>query len=113
MHISFANRKLEKDCNDAKRLVRRHGKRRAQLLMNRLAVLSSATCLDDVGPPYQGPMRCHELTADRAGELSIDLDHPYRLIFKPDHDPLPLRAGGGLDWSQVTRITIVAIVDPH
>lgn len=113
MDIRFGDRRLEKECNDTRLLQRRHGERRARLLMNRLAVLASATALADIGPPYRGPMRCHELTGDRAGQLSIDLDHPYRLIFRPDHDPSPTRDEGGLDWKQVTRIAIVAIVDTH
>ncbi len=58
-------------------------------------------------------MRCHELTGDRGGQLSIDLDHPYRLIFIPDHDPIPTRTEGGLDWNRVTRILILEIADTH
>jgi len=38
--------------------------------------------------------------------LSVDLDHPHRLIFLPDHDPVPLLPDGGLDWSRVTAIMI-------
>ena len=113
MDIRFADRKLEKECNDARLLQRRHGERRARLLMNRLAVLQSAASLADIGPPYRGPMRCHELTGDRAGHLSIDLDGPYRLILKPDHDPPPTREEGGLDWKLVTRIIVIEVVDTH
>ncbi|KGM57399.1 killer suppression protein [Lysobacter arseniciresistens ZS79] len=113
MDIRFADRRLEKECNDARLLQRRHGERRAKLLMTRLTVLASAATLADIGPPYRGPMRCHELTGDRAGQLSIDLDQPYRLILRPDHDPPPTRDEGGLDWRQVTRILIVAIADTH
>ena len=44
------------------------------------------------------PERCHELTeGKRIGELSVDLDHPYRLIFIPDNDPVPRRDDGGLE----------------
>lgn len=113
MDIRFADRKLEKESNDARLLLRRHGERRAKLLKNRLAVLAVATCLADIGPPYRGPMRWHELTGDRAGQLSIDLDHPYRLIFSPDHEPLPERDAGGLDWSRVNGIRILEIADTH
>ena len=113
MDLRFAASKLEKECNDHRLLQRRHGIRRAQLLANRLAVLASAVSLSDLWPPYRGPMRCHELTGDRAGQLSIDLDQPYRLVFKPDHDPLPIRPEGGLDWSRVTRLLILEIADTH
>lgn len=113
MDIRFADRKLEKECNDARLLLRRHGQRRADLLKKRLAVLAAATSLADLGPPYRGPARCHELTGDRAGQLSVDLDGPYRLVFRPDHEPPPERSEGGLDWQQVTRILILEIVDTH
>ena len=113
MDIQFADRKLEKECNEQRLLQRRHGPVRAKLLMTRLSVLRAAKVLSDLGPPYRGPMRCHELTGDRKGQLSIDLDHPYRLIFVSDHDPPPVRAEGGLDWSQIAAIRILEIVDTH
>jgi hypothetical protein len=43
----------------------------------------------------------------------MDLDHPYRLIFQPVHDPLPMRKEGGLDWNLVTAIKILEIEDTH
>lgn len=113
MDIRFADRKLEKECTDARLLQRKHGERRAKLLKTRLAVLVAADCLADIGLPYRGPMRCHELAGDRSGQLSLDLDHPYRLIFVPDHDPLPEREAGGLDWSRVNGIIILEIADTH
>lgn len=113
MDIRFADRKLEKECNDDRLLRRRHGERRAGLLKTRLAVLAAAANLADIGPPYRGPMRWHELKGDRAGELSIDLDHPYRLLFRPDHDPVPTREQGGLDWAQVTKIIILEVANTH
>lgn len=113
MNIRFAQRRLEEECNDQRLLQRRHGPRRAALLMRRLSVLAAATRLSDLGPPYQGPMRCHELTNNRAGQLSVDLDHPYRLILEPDHDPRPTRPDGGLNWNEVTAIKIIEIADTH
>jgi proteic killer suppression protein len=92
---------------------RRHGLKRAKLLKNRLAVLDAATCLADIGPPMRKPERCHELVNDRAGQFSIDLDHPYRLLFAPDHEPVPQRDEGGVDWTRITKIIIQEIVDTH
>ena len=57
--------------------------------------------------------RCHELTGDLKGTISVDLDHPYRLLFEPDHDPRPLKPDGGLDWTAVTRIRILRVEDTH
>ena len=55
----------------------------------------------------------HELKGDRKWQLSLDLDGPYRLIFTPAHSPIPVRADGGMDWSQVTAVTILGIEDTH
>jgi len=59
------------------------------------------------------PGRCHELTGNRAGELTLDLDGPYRLVFKPAHNPLPTKHDGGLDWTQVTAVIILGVEDTH
>lgn len=58
------------------------------------------------------PGRCHELHTNLSGFLSLDLDDPYRLLFRPAEgtDPGP---GGGLDWSKVSAVTIVSVTDTH
>ena len=68
----------------------------------------------DFWPPKSPPGRCHELTGGkRAGQLSVDLDHPYRLIFLPDHEQVPRLEDGGLDWARVTAIKILGVEDTH
>lgn len=57
--------------------------------------------------------RCHELSGNRAGQLSVDLEHPYRLLFIVGNNPRPERESGGLDWEGVTEIEIIAIADTH
>lgn len=59
------------------------------------------------------PARCHELTGDRKGQLSVDVTHPYRLVFQPDHDPVPRRPDGGLDWTTVAKVLVLEVVDTH
>lgn len=79
-----------------------------------MKVLRAARSLMDFWPPKSPPERCHELTeGKRSVQLSVDLDHPYRLIFVPDHNPIPIREEGGLDWSQVTAIKILGVEDTH
>lgn len=113
MEISFDTKKLEKAFREGRSLQTIHGERRARLIMRRIQVLRAAKCLGDFWPPYSGSERCHELKGDRAGQLSMDLDHPYRLIFTPDHNPHPERPEGGLDWHQVTAINILGVEDTH
>ena len=113
MDISFKSTKLEKEFNEGKWLIKIHGSRRAKVIRVRLAELRAAVSLHDVGTPYDGPGRCHELTGNRKGQLSVDLDHPYRLIFVPNNKPIPLKNDGGLDWKRVTEIMITGIEDTH
>jgi plasmid maintenance system killer protein len=113
LEISFTPKKLGKSFQEGRTLQALHGERRAKLIQRRMQALRAANNLGVFWPPYSGPERCHELTGDRAGQLSMDLDHPYRLIFTPDHDPHPKRAEGGLDWYQVTTIKILGVEDTH
>ncbi len=116
MDISFNSTKLEKAFNEGPQLKKQHGTLRAKKIQIRMQELRAAKTLMDFWPPKSPPGRCHELTeGERSGQfhLSVDLDHPYRLIFTPNHTPMPIRKEGGLDWSQVTAITILSVEDTH
>ncbi|MDR1748888.1 MAG: hypothetical protein LBR47_07495 [Spirochaetaceae bacterium] len=114
MDISFKNTKPEKECNEEKRLEKIHGSLRAKKIRIRLSELRAASNLYDFWPPKSGSCRCHELTeGKRKGQLSVDLDHPYRLIFIPNHNPVPVKFDGGLDWKEVTAILITGVEDTH
>ncbi len=111
MEIEFSSRKLQKICNSAGEMWRKVGDRMARVLKRRLAELHAADTLEDMG--RLPGARCHELGGDRKGECSVDLVHPYRLIFVPDHDPVPTKSDGGLDRERVTRIRVTEVVDTH
>jgi proteic killer suppression protein len=114
LDISFKNKKIEKTFNEGAQLEKIHGSSRAKKIRVRMKALRDAKTLMDFWPPKTGPERCHELTQGRRkGQLSVDLDQPYRLIFTPGHDPPPISAGGGLDWSKVTAIIILGVEDTH
>ncbi len=106
----FPNNVDPEDWSDDRRLVRQHNAQRAKLLRRRLDDLKAVPSLDVM---RKIPGRCHELKGDRNGQLSVDLDGPYRLVFKPAHNPLPAKPDGGLDWGQVTAIVIVGVIDTH
>lgn len=80
------------------------------MLKRRLASLRAAPTLADMD---NVPGNCHRLHADRAGQFAIDLRGPYRLIFKPNHDPVPRLDDGGIDKSKVTNISIKEVDDYH
>lgn len=113
MNIIFATTALRKQLNEEKEMIKIHGVIRAKKLKVLMASLGAATNLGIFAPPMSPPHRCHELTGNLKGQLSVDLDHPYRLLFIPNHDPLPMRPEGGLDWKQITNIKILGIKDTH
>ena len=59
-----------------------------------------------------GP-HCHELHGNRAEQVSLDLDHPYRLIIVPANASTPRKADGGLDWKSITAVRIIGVEDTH
>lgn len=108
MDISFETEKLAKLCNSQASLRRAYGDVCAKRIGQRLQELEAVECLADMvfGRP-------HELKADRAGQVSVDLVHPLRLIFRPTVQPPPTKTDGGLDRTRVKSVTIIEITDPH
>jgi len=109
LEVSFEDADLAETCRNERELRKRHGVVRAKRIQQRLKDLSAAETLADM---RYLPGRCHELHGDRAGQLSLDLDHPYRLLFRPVGDLGP-GPGGGLDWSAIAAVIVVGIVDTH
>ncbi len=110
MDILFASSELADECNDSKRLLRKHNRARAKLIRRRLDDLRAAPNLHAM---RNLPGRCHELKGNRAGQLSVDLDGPYRLVFAPAHNEIPVKPDGGLDWGRVTAVAVIKVVDTH
>ena len=59
------------------------------------------------------PGRHHPLTGHRNGQFACDLEHPYRLIYQPDNEPLPIDDNNALIYSKVTIVEIIEITDYH
>ena len=108
MEILFETERLARLCNNRLALGRAYGEACAKRLSQRLQQLEAVECLGDMvfGRP-------HELKGDRAGQVSVDLVHPLRLIFRPTAQPPPVKTDGGLDRLQVKSVTIIEITDPH
>lgn len=113
MDIHFKSRKLEKQLNKEKEMLKAYGTTRSKFLKRVMVSLRAAPSLGMFAPPYSPPNRCHELTGNRKGTISIDLDGPYRLLFEPFNEPLPTLPDGGLDWNGVTVIRILGVEDTH
>ncbi|WP_110926827.1 type II toxin-antitoxin system RelE/ParE family toxin [Bacillus massiliglaciei] len=112
MNISFKNKKVQKLCNDYKEMNKQLERQSAKKLQQRLLELHAAPTLEQIS--HLPPPRLHELYGDRTGQLAIDLHHPFRLVFEPDHSPIPRKDDGGLDRTLVTAIKILEVgVDYH
>lgn len=59
------------------------------------------------------PGDCDQLTGDRSGQFAVHVTGPLRLVFVPDHEPVPRLDDGGIDQGAVTCIRILEIVDYH
>jgi proteic killer suppression protein len=98
VNITFKNKKLEKLSNDFNASCKQLGWRRAELFFKRLNALRIVDCLDEI---KVFPGRFHELSGNRKGQWSCDLDHPFRLIFEP------------LIEQGEVNVRIIEIVDYH
>jgi len=96
--------------NSSKECQKVFGADQARRILKHLQALSAADTLEDM---RNMPGRCHELSQNRAGQLALDLKQPYRLVFRPAHDPVPTKTDGGIDWKQVKAVEILEVVDYH
>ena len=73
--------------------------------------LKAAKSLEEMS--HLPPPRCHALSEDRVGQFSVDLVHPYRLLFIAVIDPTSGVKEKDIDRSGVSEIEIIEIVDTH
>ena len=79
--------------------------------MRRMMLLAAAPSMKEV--PTSKPERCHALKGDRKNQFAVDLKHPFRLVFVPDHDPIPRTRDGGIELKSVIKIKILNVEDYH
>lgn len=108
MNIDYLDNKLRKLCENRSEAEKKLGADCAKKLRSRWSDLDAATHVRELiaGRP-------HPLERDRLGQFALDLAGGKRLVFKPNHTPIPKNANDSIDWSQVTSITIVFIGDYH
>ena len=108
MEIYVVNKKLEKILSDRKKMIRKYGFNMAQKIMQRIhdmKVVENLAVLMDL------PGNHHSLKGDRKGQFACDLEHSYRLIYRPGNNPLPINENGMLIYSEITIINILEIKD--
>ena len=111
MELSFANTKLSKELADEKTIMRNYGPDNGRRICQRLVQLMAAENLETLR--FLPQLRAHELSGDRAGQISVDVKHSRRLLIMSDHEETPRKRDGGLDWTRVTKVKILGIVDTH
>jgi proteic killer suppression protein len=82
----------------------------AKFLKKRLEQMRDAENLAEL---RLSPGDWHELKADRKGEIACSVSGRVRLIFVPVNNPRPTKLDGGLDWTRVTAVMNLEIVDYH
>jgi|SRR5579885_3168397 proteic killer suppression protein len=114
MEVQIPDTKLKRALEDDKERKRRFGANMAKKIQLRMDALKAAESLGDFWPPLSGPERCHELKADLAGTFSMDLVHPYRLLFKPmDPEHHSVTGHEKARWAAIKSIIIAGIEDTH
>ena len=104
------DRKLEQLANDDRKMIRELGKIQATILRRRLTQLEDAKTLEDVRN-LSG--NYHELKNNRKGQWGCDLDQPYRLVFTPQENPIPINTDGQYIWLEITGIIVIEIINYH
>lgn len=110
MEITFKTRKFQKTCNSDVELQKKYGKICAKKIRSRLDDLHASLNLEML---RRLPGRCHELKGNRKNQFSLDLEHPYRLIFEASNPDLQIKTDGGMDWNLINAIEIIGIEDTH
>jgi len=107
MEITYKNTKLQKLCERESEAKRKLGTDNARKLKARIKNLIDAENVTNLvaGSP-------HPLKGDRLGQFALSLVGLTRLVFEPDY-PIPLKEDESINWSEVTKIIIVEIVDYH
>ena len=108
MEIRFKDKKLRRLCEERAIAEKKLGAACARKLCARLSDLEAASVVTEL--PAGNP---HPLQRDRAGQFALNLAGGWRVVFAPANDPCPRYADGGIDWSQVTIVSIEYIGDYH
>jgi hypothetical protein len=101
LEFAFATQNLRTVCLNVQTAERKHGKAIAASLRHRISDLRAAENINDVPIEKPTPM-------PTKGELGVDLGEVV-LVFRANHDPIPLTSKKETDWGRVTRILFLRI----
>jgi proteic killer suppression protein len=110
MDIIVNNKKLRKILEDENKIRKKYGIDMAEKIMQRI---DDMKCAENLEILMKLPGNHHPLTGDRKGQFACNLVQPYRLIYRPANDTLPIDDNGNLIYSEITIVEILEIVDYH
>lgn len=110
MKIAFQTEKVQALYESSKLVAKKFGHEVEKKFRVRLDDLEAAHTLHDM---RSLPGHWEELKFDRIGQFSARLHGGYRLIIKPQKQPPPTKADGGMDWRAIDSIFILEVVDYH
>ena len=114
MEIEVSSKSLKKTLEDDRRRVKAFGSDIAGKIAIRMTSLLAARSLADFWPPFRLPERCHELKkGNLKGVFSMDLKHPFRLLFRPLNETQVANTDELERWKEIQEIDIIAIKDTH
>lgn len=120
MQVGTRNKGLKKAIEDEQEANKRYGVPMSKQLRKRVGALNGAESLADFWPPNSGPERCHELKGDMAGTFSMDLNQPYRLLFKEGEGSGSTGEKNAQDnadekerWKNIRAVELLEIRDTH
>lgn len=110
MKIAFKTNKIEKQLTKAKEMQKAFGTmaRKVNQRMQELIYSENLEILKTLPAA-----RCHELKGSKKGEFAVDISGNWRLIFVPDHDPVPVKDDNSIDCIKITDIEILRTEDYH
>jgi len=107
MEIRFNDKRDYNAYKDGKKGMKRAFNQLATKIEQRLNELAAAPNLGTIS--RLPPPRCHELTGDKKGSFTVDLNGPFRLMFKPDYaeGEMPRLEDGGLNLDKIDKVLIL------
>jgi len=110
MKIFYKTKRLAKVLNSSKLIEKKYGGSAKKIKMR----LDDMDAVKNLKELMDLPGRHHALSGDRKGQFACDLEHPFRLIYEPANEPLPIDDDtNALIYSQVTIVEIIEIKDYH
>jgi plasmid maintenance system killer protein len=113
VQIQINDKKLKAALEDDRLCQRKFGKPMAKFIRLRMDALHAARSLHDFWPAKSKPERVHEVPSYGKRVFSIDLQQPYRLLFKAHEDNEDQDGTTEDRWRMIKKITILSVEDTH